>query len=78
MHILFAHGMGRTPISGLPMLLRLRAKGLRVSLFSYSTALESFDAIRDRLRLRILQVAAQGDYALVGHSLGGVLLRGAL
>jgi hypothetical protein len=70
--------MGRTPISGAPVLLRLKAKGHRISVFGYSTTVSGFDAIRDRLRSKIIQVAARGDYVLVGHSLGGVLLRSAL
>jgi len=78
MHVLFVHGMGRTPISGMPILLRLRANGYAVSVFGYSTAFNDFDAIRNRLRVRIIQMASQGDYVLVGHSLGGVLLRSAL
>jgi hypothetical protein len=40
--------------------------------------LSDFTTIRDRLRIRIVRMAAQGDYALIGHSLGGVLLRSAL
>lgn len=78
MHVLFAHGMSRTLISGAPMLLRLRANGHMVSVFGYSAALNGFEAIRDRLRLRIVQMASRGDYVLVCHSLGGVLLRSAL
>lgn len=78
MHVLFVHGMGRTPISGIPILFRLRANGYAVGVFSYSTAFNDFDAIRNRLRVRIIQMASQGDYILVGHSLGGVLLRSAL
>lgn len=78
MHILFVHGMGRTPISGMPVLLRLSANGYSTSVFGYSTALENFDAIRNRLLSRILKVAPQGKYVLIGHSLGGVLLRSAL
>jgi pimeloyl-ACP methyl ester carboxylesterase len=78
MHVLFVHGMGRTPISGMRILFRLRANGYAVSVFGYSTALNDFDAIRNRLQVRIIQMASQGDYVLVGHSLGGVLLRSAL
>lgn len=78
MQILFVHGMGRSPLSGVPMLLYFRLKGYAINSFGYSVALESFAAIRDRLRRKITQVAAQGDYVLIGHSLGGVLLRSAL
>lgn len=78
MQILFVHGMGRTPLSGATMLYRLRKQGYVANIFGYSTALENFDAIRDRLCRKITQVAAQGEYVLIGHSLGGVLLRSAL
>ena len=78
MHILFVHGMGRTPMSGAPLLFYLRKKGYSTTSFAYFAALESFVPIRDRLCRKIEQIAAQGDYVLIGHSLGGVLLRGAL
>ena len=78
MNILFVHGMGRTPLSGAPMLWRLRHQGHATSTFGYWTALESFQTIRDRLGIRIARLAGRGAYALVGHSLGGVLLRSAL
>lgn len=70
--------MGRTPLSGLPLLWRLERAGHAVQVFGYSPALETFEGIRARLRRRLERLAGQGDYALVGHSLGGVLLRGAL
>jgi pimeloyl-ACP methyl ester carboxylesterase len=78
MRVLFIHGMGRSPLSGLPILLRLRARGFAIEVFGYSTALRDFASIRDRLRDRIQGLAARGPYALIGHSLGGVLLRSAL
>lgn len=78
MRVLFVHGMGRSPLSGLPTLLRLRAHGHAVGVFGYSTALRDFATIRDRLRDRLCEVASEGPYVLIGHSLGGVLLRAAL
>ena len=78
MHALFVHGMGRSPISGWPLLRRLRRAGLRTSAFGYSAAFEDFSAIRNRLATSISLIASQGDYVVVGHSLGGVLLRAAL
>ena len=77
--ILFVHGMGRSPLSGWPMLARLRRAGLRTETFGYVAALQDFDAIVARLITRLQALAAGGDaYALIGHSLGGVLLRAAL
>lgn len=78
MNILFVHGMGRTPLSAWPMLRRLRRAGHRVSTFGYCVTLDSFEPIKRRLHGRIRTLAAQGEYCLVGHSLGGVLLRAAL
>jgi pimeloyl-ACP methyl ester carboxylesterase len=75
---LFVHGMGRSPLSGWPMLRRLSAAGVRTDTFGYFVSAESFDAIRDRLAGRLVRLAAGGDYVLIGHSLGGVLLRAAL
>ena len=78
MQALFVHGMGRSPLSGLPLLLRLRRGGLLTSIFGYSVALEAFPEIRERLAARISELADKGSYVVVGHSLGGVLLRAAL
>lgn len=78
MHVLFVHGMGRTPISGMIIQWRLRRDDHSTSSFSYSTAFQDFDAIRDRLCKRITGIASGGEYTLYGHSLGGVLIRSAL
>lgn len=78
MQILFVHGMGRTPLSGAPMLFYLRKEGYSTNSFGYSAAFGNFASIRDRLCRKIMQIAAQGEYVLIGHSLGGVLLRSAL
>ena len=79
MQALFIHGMGRTPLSALPLLRRLQTKGLKTSTFGYTTALHDFGHISARLSKRIERLADQGDdYILIGHSLGGVLLRSAL
>lgn len=79
MRILFVHGMGRSPLSGWPMLARLRRAGLRTETFGYVAALQDLDGIAARLGTRLQAIAARGEaYALIGHSLGGVLLRAAL
>ena len=78
MRILFVHGMGRSPLSGWPMLRQLKQAGLETTSFAYATSLESFSAITTRLSACIHQLASQGEYALIGHSLGGVLIRAAL
>lgn len=78
MHALFIHGMGRTPLSGWRLLRKLRTGGIHTRSFGYSTAIQNFAQISTRLAARITQLAAEGDYILIGHSLGGVLLRAAL
>ena len=75
---LFVHGMGRTPHSARPLLRRLREQGISMSTFFYSVTFEDFVSIESRLRDRILQLARGGDYILIGHSLGGILIRGAI
>jgi hypothetical protein len=40
--------------------------------------MEPFTAIQARLEKRIAEIASGGNYILIGHSLGGVLIRAAL
>lgn len=70
--------MGRTPYSAWGLLRLLRRAGLDTQTLGYCTALEDFDRIATRLTSRIVRLAHRGDYILIGHSLGGVLLRAAL
>ena len=78
MIVVFAHGMGRTPLSGWRLLRRLRRAGLKTKAFGYWVVFENFDALVARLRTQIMRIAGTGDYIVIGHSLGGVLLRAAL
>lgn len=78
MQVLFVHGLGRSPLCGSALLRRLRAEGFRTSSFAYLAALESLDGIVDRLASNLRRLARRGEYVVVGHSLGGVLLRMAL
>jgi pimeloyl-ACP methyl ester carboxylesterase len=78
MQALFIHGMGRTPLSGWRLLRTLRAQGIDTSTFGYATALQNFSQIANRLSSQIVRLADEGEYILIGHSLGGVLLRSAL
>jgi hypothetical protein len=39
---------------------------------------EDFPSIKNRLARKITEIAKQDEYVLIGHSLGGVLIRGAL
>jgi alpha-beta hydrolase superfamily lysophospholipase len=78
MEALFVHGMGRSPISGWPLLFQLRRAGLQTRSFSYLVSMEPFTAIQARLEKQIAEIACSGNYILIGHSLGGVLIRAAL
>ncbi len=78
MEALFVHGMGRSPLSGWRLLRRLKRAGLKASAFGYLVSAEDFAAITRRLASRIAAMASRGEYVLIGHSLGGVLLRAAV
>jgi pimeloyl-ACP methyl ester carboxylesterase len=78
MQVLFVHGMGRTSLSGGRLLASLRAQGVATCTFGYVATLQSFASIRERLVARIQSLSADGEYVLIGHSLGGVLLRAAV
>ncbi len=78
MNIVLVHGMGRTSLSWLITSKRFRAKGHSVFLFNYSTAKESFNTISSRLSSFLEDIQSKGDYIVIGHSLGGILLRSAL
>lgn len=78
MQVLFVHGMGRSPLSGWPLLQELKSAGFDAKTFSYFVSVESFDTIKNRLMEKILEISKKGNYILVGHSLGGVLIRAAI
>lgn len=78
MQVLFVHGMGRTALSGWPLMWLLRRAGFRTSTFNYFVSFECFDTIVTRLVAAMTEVSRRGDYVVVGHSLGGVLLRAAM
>ena len=78
MRVLFVHGMGRSPASGWWMLRQLRRAGLGTASFAYSVSRESFATVTDRLVDRLKTLPEGEELVLIGHSLGGVLLRQAL
>lgn len=75
---LFVHGMGRSSGNWRRTRRRFAASGIATEVFDYSVFLSRVPAIVERLRARLIAVAARGPYIAVGHSLGGVLLRAAL
>jgi len=74
MQVLLVHGMGRSPLSMASLALGLRADGMRPRFFGYLAAVESVDRMVGRLVQRLLAISGE-PYLVVGHSLGGVLLR---
>ena len=79
MRILLIHGLARTPLSLLGLSRDLRRAGYHTELVAYSGAFESYPAIVARVRRRLAAAAQEREpYAIVGHSLGGVVVRAAL
>jgi pimeloyl-ACP methyl ester carboxylesterase len=76
MQLLLVHGLGRTPVSFFGLASALRKAGHRTQFFGYSPTFESFARIVRRLALRLRRLASRGQpVGLIGHSLGGLLLR---
>ncbi len=78
MNVLLVHGLWRTPLSFLRLVLRLRRWGYHTEQFGYAAVAQGYDAIISRLVERLERLGRIGPYAVIGHSLGGVLLRSAL
>jgi pimeloyl-ACP methyl ester carboxylesterase len=79
MLVLLVHGLGRTPLSLSGLAAALRRGGHHTRFFGYSPTFESITRIVRRLTTRLHALAALGNpVGIVGHSLGGLLLRLAL
>jgi hypothetical protein len=78
MKILLIHGLARTSLSLLSLERRLQQVGHSPLHFGYFAFVEPFDQIAERLAHQLRALATQGPYAIVAHSLGGVLTRAAL
>jgi hypothetical protein len=78
MNILLVHGLWRTPLSFLVLVRRLREWGCAAEQFAYAAVAQPYEAIVHRLRERVERLGLSGPYTVIGHSLGGVLLRSAL
>jgi pimeloyl-ACP methyl ester carboxylesterase len=70
--------MGRTPLSMLRLRRRLRRAGHEALLFGYSPTFESLQGASGRLARLIERRVGSVPYALVGHSLGTVIIRATL
>ena len=78
MDIMILHGLAKTPLSMLPLAWRLRRHGHRPHLFGYLPAVETMEQVCARLVQRIHLRVHGSPYALIGHSLGAVIIRQAL
>ena len=78
MDLILVHGMGRTPLSMLRLRRRLRRAGHHPILFGYSPTFETLQGATARLVRLIERRVDTTHYALVGHSLGTVIIRSAL
>ena len=78
MNLLLVHGLWRTPLSFFLLIRRLRGWGYATEQFGYAAVAQRYDDIVSRLIHRVERLAGAGPYAVIGHSLGGVLLRSAL
>lgn len=77
--VLLVHGLGRTPLSLMLLGRRLRREGFDPEFFGYYAFAESHRRILERLVRRLRALAAdEMPVGLVGHSLGGLLLRQAI
>jgi hypothetical protein len=78
-HLLLIHGMARTPLSCRSLARSLRRAGHHPGTAGYVAALEPFATVCARVRRHLVDVAGTGEpYAVIGHSLGGLILRVAL
>lgn len=75
MNILFVQGRRATPFDWVPNLAHLRRLGYKTYSFSYFCAFRDLGLIKARLLPRVADIAADGEYAVIGHSLGGILVR---
>ncbi|MGZ8151652.1 MAG: esterase/lipase family protein [Methylovulum sp.] len=78
MDIILIHGMGRTPVSMLLLSHRFKKLGYKTYLFGYFPAFESLEQATDRLLQLIDHKIGEKQFAVVGHSLGSVIIRNAI
>lgn len=77
--VLLVHGMGRSPLSLYRLGRDLQRSGYEPRSAGYLASTESFQGIVHRIRGHLTKLGAEGKpYAVIGHSLGGLLVRAAL
>lgn len=78
MNALLIHGQGRTTNAMRLLGVRLHRRGYQVRYFRYYTRRENFAQIVERLIETIKALPHDQPYALIGHSMGGLLARASL
>lgn len=78
MNALFVHGICGSNFFFTPTLIRFRTQGIRPYIFGYSATLQDFQTIVGKLVKKMEKISEKGDYIIVGHSLGGVIVRAAI
>ena len=78
MEALLIHGQGRTTNAMRLLGARLHRRGYQVRYFRYYTMRENFAQIVERLIEAIHAFPQDQPYALIGHSMGGLLARASL
>jgi len=78
MNALLIHGQGRTTNAMRLLGVRLHWRGYQVRYFRYYTRRENFAQIVQRLIETINALPHDQPYALIGHSMGGLLARASL
>lgn len=78
MKVILIHGLGRTPLSLAGLAHYLRQQGFVTQKFGYVSFVETYDQIVHRLISVLQKQAQQGEYCVVAHSLGSIMIRSAL
>ena len=78
MNVLLLHGQGRTTLAMRLLGFRLHRLGHHVQYFRYYTRSETFEGIVNRFVQCANTVNAGQPYAIVGHSMGGLIARAGL
>lgn len=75
--VFLIHGLGRSRASLLVLASRLRSAGYRTVLVPYDPARLRLEDASEGLLTRVRARACGGRYHLIGHSLGGIIIRDA-
>lgn len=78
MNALFVHGICGSNIFYTPTLIRFRTQGINPFIFGYSVTIHDFQTIVSRLVKKMIKISEKGEYVVIAHSLGGIIVRAAM